>query len=339
MAVRVFSNNLPNPTVRAQVQEAVLEAIGIPIGDWLVQIHEKQESPSWYITIWGPNNFHWSREFFGVEEQNPIGGYSAIREAILEALSRTRLIVYISYAYPDNANGFVNQLRDRLAEELQVQTGQPTEVLWDMDRTGPRGMVAEEARTLVKRATVLLTLVSPSYFNSDACHKEFQLFAEREPRAGRSLIFPVYFVTTEAFENAAAQPHQAWVQDLRKRQYIDLRKNRFDLTSARALQAITLLSKSIRDAYIRFPPNELNVSVVGSNEAIGAEEPIYIESLRLENFGCFEHLDLHFNRPSSLEGRWTCIAGINGSGKSTILQALGVALLGNPLALELGGSG
>ena len=48
-------------------------------------------------------------------------------------------------------------------------------------------------------------------------------------------------------------------------------------------------------------------------------------------------LALHFNRPSGLEGRWTCIAGINGSGKSTVLQALGLALLGNPLAVELGG--
>src|SRR5580700_5974141 len=49
MAVRVFGNNLPNPTVRAAVEDAVLAAVGAPSGDWLVQIHEKQESPSWHI--------------------------------------------------------------------------------------------------------------------------------------------------------------------------------------------------------------------------------------------------------------------------------------------------
>jgi hypothetical protein len=50
--VRLFSNNLANPTERAEVQEAVLSAIGAPSGDWLVQIHENQNSPSWHITIW-----------------------------------------------------------------------------------------------------------------------------------------------------------------------------------------------------------------------------------------------------------------------------------------------
>jgi hypothetical protein len=64
---------------------------------------------------------------------------------------------------------------------------------------------------------------------------------------------------------------------------------------------------------------------------------LYLESLHLKDFRCFDQLDLRFDRPSSLEGRWTCIAGINGAGKSSVLQALGLALLGNPLAIELGG--
>ena len=86
-------------------------------------------------------------------------------------------------------------------------------------------------------------------------------------------------------------------------------------------------AKAIRKVHAQISPEQTANRV----------EPIYVESLRLKDFRCFEELELHFNRPSSLEGRWTCIAGINGSGKSTILQALGVALLGNPLALELGG--
>jgi predicted ATPase len=64
---------------------------------------------------------------------------------------------------------------------------------------------------------------------------------------------------------------------------------------------------------------------------------VYVESLRLKDFRCFKKLELHFDRQSSLKGRWTCIAGINGAGKSSVLQALGLGLLGYPLALELGG--
>jgi len=154
MAVRVQSNNLPIPAVRAAVQEAVLGAIGEPSGDWQVQIHEGPYSPAWQITIWGPNDFQWTREFFGPEQQNSLDGYAVI-----------------------------------------------------------------------KRTVSNLFLV---------------------PMA-------------------------------------------------------------------------------------------YVERLQLADFRCFDQLDLRFDRQSSLEGRWTCIAGINGAGKSSVLQALSLALLGNTLAIELGG--
>jgi hypothetical protein len=66
------------------------------------------------------------------------------------------------------------------------------------------------------------------------------------------------------------------------------------------------------------------------------EVPVYIDALHLESFRCFDSLDLSFNHDSRLPGRWTCIAGINGAGKSSILQAVCLALLGYPAALDLG---
>ncbi|MGC9945269.1 MAG: hypothetical protein ABSF64_02635 [Bryobacteraceae bacterium] len=86
MAVRV-SNNLPDPAARVALQEAVLDALGARNGDWRVQIHENQDSPSWHITIWGPNDFHWTREFFGIEEQNSLNAYAFIRQTIASLFS------------------------------------------------------------------------------------------------------------------------------------------------------------------------------------------------------------------------------------------------------------
>ena len=229
MAVRVFSNNLPKPEVRAAVQEAVLEAIGAPSGDWLVQIHENPDSPSWHVTIWGPNNFHWTREFFGIDEQNPLDGFAFIKKTISDDLSHARLVVYLSYAYPDNADGFVNRLRDRLAQELQVQTGEPVDVVWNLDRMRPGSQWSKEAETLVERATFLVPVVSPSYFKSDECRKDFEVFVEREQRTNRPLILPVYFVTTAEFENGVAYSQIPWVQTLKRRNILDLRAQRFDL--------------------------------------------------------------------------------------------------------------
>ena len=65
-------------------------------------------------------------------------------------------------------------------------------------------------------------------------------------------------------------------------------------------------------------------------------EPFKLVRLQLENFKCFERLDLQLGGPSILKGTWNCIAGINGAGKSSVLQAICLLLLGERAALELG---
>ena len=64
--------------------------------------------------------------------------------------------------------------------------------------------------------------------------------------------------------------------------------------------------------------------------------PITIERLKIRNFKCIEHMELAFEQSEKFAGRWTCIAGINGAGKTSILQALCLALLGDHLVLDLG---
>ena len=67
------------------------------------------------------------------------------------------------------------------------------------------------------------------------------------------------------------------------------------------------------------------------------EPPLVIEYMELRNFRCFEKLLVPFDQPSSLPGSWTCVVGINGAGKSSVLEALILALLGKPAILQLGG--
>ena len=162
-------------------------------------------------------------------------------------------------------------------------------------------------------------------------------FSEGDSRRTVRLIFPVSLVTAGEVEKVVAQPQSAWVQALLRHKFFDLRQHRFDLASTKARQAIVVLATSIRDGLAHRSPEETANLGTGSKQVVDAVEPIYVDSLHLTDFRCFDHLELHFNRPSSLEGRWTCIAGINGAGKSSVLQALGLALLGNPLAFELGG--
>ncbi|MGP0069184.1 MAG: AAA family ATPase [Isosphaeraceae bacterium] len=61
-----------------------------------------------------------------------------------------------------------------------------------------------------------------------------------------------------------------------------------------------------------------------------------VRFLEIQNFRCLKRLSIDFQRPSRLPGYWTCLAGINGAGKTSVLQALAVVLLGEPLARDLG---
>lgn len=61
-----------------------------------------------------------------------------------------------------------------------------------------------------------------------------------------------------------------------------------------------------------------------------------LQSLRISGLRNIESLELNLHSDSSLPGFWTCIAGLNGAGKSSVLQAIVIALLGDGFAPELG---
>jgi len=64
--------------------------------------------------------------------------------------------------------------------------------------------------------------------------------------------------------------------------------------------------------------------------------PMVIESVSIKNFKNIRSIDLDLVGQPRLEGNWTCIAGVNGAGKSSILQAICLLLLGERSVPELG---
>ncbi|MFT3771471.1 MAG: AAA family ATPase [Minicystis sp.] len=67
-----------------------------------------------------------------------------------------------------------------------------------------------------------------------------------------------------------------------------------------------------------------------------ALDPLHLERLTIAGFKNIAELSLDLSAESKLGGRWTCLAGINGSGKTSILQAIALALLGDKLSEQLG---
>lgn len=60
---------------------------------------------------------------------------------------------------------------------------------------------------------------------------------------------------------------------------------------------------------------------------------MYIRHIDLKNVRCFEHVDLTLVPDGASGAGWTVLAGRNGTGKSTLLQAFALALTGEPTVL------
>jgi energy-coupling factor transporter ATP-binding protein EcfA2 len=70
---------------------------------------------------------------------------------------------------------------------------------------------------------------------------------------------------------------------------------------------------------------------------VSAEEvrPVYIKRLVIENLKGFRKADLNFARPGGIYKGWTVITGDNASGKTTLLKAIALALVGPDVARAL----
>lgn len=66
-----------------------------------------------------------------------------------------------------------------------------------------------------------------------------------------------------------------------------------------------------------------------------AYRDVSIDHITIHNFKNIQHLEIPFGAPSELSGHWTCIAGLNGAGKTAILQAVVLVLLGQHFALNI----
>ena len=106
---------------------------------------------------------------------------------------------------------------------------------------------------------------------------------------------------------------------------------------ARNLSLAALLEPLIEEARAEITAKDFDWFVRNTPFFKRADGPVSVETIEIRNFKNIGHLKLDLTAPSSLENDWTCIAGINGSGKSSILQALAMALLGERLVTELGG--
>ncbi len=127
-----------------------------------------------------------------------------------------------------STSGKVTALVEAIEADYRRFAGAPLRVFFDTEEI--RTMDVWEHRILrgLRHSKMMVAVLSPAYFASDYCRKEWEIYVETElaqalPGDG---IAPIYAVTHPAFDG---QPDSMtdrlahWIKDLKRRQYIEWR--------------------------------------------------------------------------------------------------------------------
>jgi hypothetical protein len=165
------------------------------------------------------------------------------------------LAAFMSYGQFDDEHddGELAQFRKRLAAEVRAQTGRDFTIFQDRADVAWGENWQHRIDEALDAVALLLVIITPGLFRSEACRAEVARFLQRERDLGRSdLILPVYYITAREIEDSFARDSDELAQVLASRRFADWRRLRFEpLTSPKAREATALLASRIRDVYWR----------------------------------------------------------------------------------------
>jgi hypothetical protein len=170
-------------------------------------------------------------------------------------MSRRNPVAFLSYVRADDDHDFgaITKFRERLEGEVKVQSGQSFEIFQDRNDIRWGQFWDERITKSLSEVTFLIPIITPSFFVSIACRKEFDVFLKMEQTLGvPRLILPLYYVACD--ELARPSQNDPIAKVLGERQWTDWRSFRFksfDQPDVRS--ALAELATSIKTSI-----NELN---------------------------------------------------------------------------------
>ena len=169
---------------------------------------------------------------------------------------------FFSYVIADDKDGYLTKLRERLSDEVQMQTGLEFPIFQDRnDIEWGQNWQQRLEQAVHDDVTFLIPIITPSFFTREWCRKELQLFLDREQALGRNdLILPIYYIRCPLLEDEEKRKQDPLAQVIHERQRADWRHLRFEpFTSpqvGKTLESLALqVSKALERLRIPQQPN------------------------------------------------------------------------------------
>lgn len=159
---------------------------------------------------------------------------------------------FLSYVHSDDDHdgGRISGLRERLEGEVRMHLGRPFRIFQDRNDLEWGQSWADRIDESLNAVTFLVPIVTPSFFKSPACRKEFETFYQREQALGTNrLILPIYYLDCDEIEENGSDQIATI---LRSRQWSDWRSLRFfnlhgpEVSAQLAAQAL-MIKRAIKE--------------------------------------------------------------------------------------------
>lgn len=138
--------------------------------------------------------------------------------------------LFISYAHADNQGhheGKVSALVEAIRAAYRTFAKEPLRDFFDIESLAPGCSWELRLTEGLRHSKMMLAILSPNYFASLYCRKEWEYYVETElsqalPGEG---ITPIYVVSHPDFDDdAIAEELRTWARDLKARQFIEWRE-------------------------------------------------------------------------------------------------------------------
>jgi TIR domain/Sulfatase-modifying factor enzyme 1 len=146
-------------------------------------------------------------------------------------------IGFMSYVRSDDAheNGLFADFCSRLCGEVRMQSGDNNFTIFlDRNDIAWGQQWAQRLDESLGAVTLLIPMITSSFFKSEACRGELVRFVEREKQLGRGdLILPVYYVKTPLLDDPKKRSTDELAELIHSRNHIDWRHLRHDSLSSK----------------------------------------------------------------------------------------------------------
>lgn len=215
--------------------------------------------------------------------------------------------VKIFIAYQEKENSIYSELEPYLEE---LKSAKMIDSWYRRQLTGKEW--DEDVHPGLEKFSIILVLISPEFIANEYCYKDEIKKAIKLQKKGQVHIIPLLVRETDirdtSFENLKALPAKGYTIDS---PYWETRAEAFKDIQKGILRAIKKINESRKDCFISKTKQPF---------------PFCIKRFAIKNFLCIRDAELD---EIPVDCQWVFITGENGDGKTALLQALAVGLLGN----------